>query len=349
MYRVHPSEAPRAKLLYMRRLTLALLICVLSCFPSFAQKLSVYAIDTEGGKAVLVVSPEHESLLIDAGWPFDSRDADRIVAAARDAGVSKIDYLLITHYHMDHVGGVPWLLAKMPVAHVLDHGPTTELDSHGAQLYQAYERATQNIPHTIVKPGDTIPLKGVDIKVVSSGGKLLNNSLSLGQSENPLCRNAVTKPAEKDENEQSIGIVLQYGKFRLVDLADLTWEREHGLLCPANLVGEADLFMVSHHGLDFSNSPLLIGSLQPRAAIMNNGALKGGSAVVLDRVRPSTGPEGLWQLHSVSGDVKNASDKFIANPEQECQGYGIKVTASSDGAFTVTNQRNGYSVSYPAR
>jgi competence protein ComEC len=333
----------------MRRLLAAALVLFFSCSALLAQQLSIYAIDTEGGKATLIVTPQKESLLVDAGWPFDSRDADRIVAAAKDAGINKIDYLLITHYHIDHVGGVPWLFQRMPVAHVIDHGATIEHDSHGEQLYAAYRRATRNTPHIAVEPGDSIPLKGVAIRVVSTAGALLKNDAA-GQSENPLCRGAVTKPAENDENDQSIGIVLSFGKFRMVDLADLTWGREHDLVCPANLLGKADVFMVSHHGLDRSNSPLLVGSLKPRAAIMDNGALKGGSAAVVRTFYASPGFQDLWELHAIrGGETNNAPEKFIANTEPACLGFGLKLTATADGAFIITNQRTGYSVTYAAK
>ncbi len=316
-----------------------------------AQQLTIYAIDTEGGKATLIVTPEKESLLVDAGWPFDSRDADRIVAAAKDAGVSKIDYLLVTHYHIDHVGGVPWIAQKLPVLHFVDHGPTTEHDSQGELLYAAYQRATASASRTTVKPGDRIPLKGAEIEVVSSAAELLKARLTPDAPKNPLCATAQTKPAEHDENEQAIGYVLTFGKFRMVDLVDLTWERERDLLCPANLLGKADLFMVSHHGLDRSNSPLLIDSIRPRVAIMNNGALKGGAASVWQTLNDAPGFEGLWQLHTIqSADAAhNAPPKMIANTEQNCQGYGFKVTATRDGAFTVTNLGNRYAVAYPAK
>ena len=337
----------------MRRISLVFLASILWCCPVLAQRLSIYAIDTEGGKAVLIVTPQKESLLVDAGWPFDARDAERIVEAAKDAGVSRIDYLLVTHYHIDHAGGVPWLLRKLPVSHVIDHGQSVERDNQGTQLYAAYQRATADIPHTMARPGDTIPLKGVEIEVVTSAGVQLKNGVA-GESENTLCRDAVTKAPENDENDQSIGFVLRFGKFRLVDLADLTWGRERGLLCPANVLGTADVFMVSHHGLDRSNSPLLVDSLRPRVAIMNNGALKGGSAAVVLTLKNSPGFETLWQLHAIRSET-SVPEKFIANPtnpanpEEKCQGYGIKLTATTDGAFTVTNQRTGYSASYAAR
>jgi competence protein ComEC len=349
------SESSRGTFLTMRRIRFILLglgfcVCCLLTLsgPVMAQELSIYAIDTEGGKATLIVTPEKESVLVDAGWPFDARDADRIAAAAKDAGISRIDYLLVTHYHIDHVGGVAWLLERLPVAHFIDHGPTTEHDNQGEQLYEAYERAVAGHPRTIVKPGDKLPLKGVEIEFVSSGGELLKQSGVTEGAGNPLCAKAETKDAEHDENEQSVGYVLTFGKFRMIDLADLTWERERELMCPANLLGKADLFMVSHHGLDRSNSPLLIDSLRPRVAIMNNGALKGGAASVWQTLHDAPGFEGLWQLHTIRA-TQNAPEKFVANPGEKCQGYGIKVKAKADGAFRVTNLRSGYSVDYPAK
>src|SRR5437870_10026803 len=83
--------------------------------------LQIYFVDVEGGQATLFVTPAGQSLLIDTGWPGNNgRDADRIVAAAKLAGISKIDYLLVTHFHSDHVGGVPQLVARIQIgrAHV---------------------------------------------------------------------------------------------------------------------------------------------------------------------------------------------------------------------------------------
>jgi beta-lactamase superfamily II metal-dependent hydrolase len=89
--------------------------------------LQVYFIDVEGGQASLFVTPAGKSLLIDTGWPgHDGRDANRIAAAAKIAGVNKIDYLLLTHFHDDHVGGVPQLVQRIPVGTFIDHGSNRE-------------------------------------------------------------------------------------------------------------------------------------------------------------------------------------------------------------------------------
>src|SRR3954449_1485519 len=105
---------------------LLLLLTAASVLPA-AKNLEVYSIDVEGGQSTLVVSPSGESMLIDTGWGgFNKRDALRIHAAAKSAGVKKIDYLLITHYHSDHVGGVPQLAEMMPILNFVDHGTNVE-------------------------------------------------------------------------------------------------------------------------------------------------------------------------------------------------------------------------------
>lgn len=329
----------------MRRLTVSLLLLLGLSLAGFAQKLTVYTIDVDGGNATLIVTPEKESLLSDAGWP-NSPDADRIAATAKSAGITKIDYLLVTHYHVDHVGGVPELLQKIPVAHVIDHGPLAEPGAHTKQLFDNYETAIAKIPRITVKAGDRIPLKGAEIEIVAAAGSVIK--APKGSPANPLCHDLPARPKEDGENDQSIGFVLRFGKFRMVDLADLTMAKEPDLLCPANALGNVDLFLVSHHGWDHSNSALLVDSLHPRVAIMKNGARKGGSAAVVKTVYASPGIETLWQLHATI-DSQNAPEKFIANPEEKCQGFGIEVTAAKNGSFTVTNERTGYSVDYAAK
>ena len=128
--------------------------------------LQIYAIDVEGGQATLIVSPSGQSLLIDTGWPgFNGRDADRIVAAAKLAGVKKLDYVLVTHYHRDHVGGVPQLADRIPVGTFVDHGPNLQDVKEPREDYAAYLKAAEKAHRIIVKPGDTIPVKGITVQV----------------------------------------------------------------------------------------------------------------------------------------------------------------------------------------
>jgi len=335
------------------RTYLLTLFFLLASFPLHAAKtLQVYFIDVEGGQATLIVSPSSQSLLVDAGWPgFNDRDADRIVATARAAGVKQIDYLLVTHYHLDHVGGVPPLAAKIPVVTFVDHGPSVETGKDADDLVAAYRPWRDKGKHLVVKPGDKIPIKGLDIKVVSAAGKMIPKPLRGAGAANPLCATTKLREPDPSENAQSIGILIKYGKFRLIDLADLTWNKEYELACPVNRVGKVDVYVVTHHGMNLSGSPAIVQVMAPRVAIMDNGAHKGGSPEAWQTMHTSPGLEDIWQLHYAveTGQQNNALEQFIANPEENCQGYGLTLSVSADGAFIVTNARNGYAIKYPAK
>ena len=335
------------------RTYLLTLFFLLASFPLHAAKtLQVYFIDVEGGQATLIVSPSGQSLLVDAGWPgFNDRDADRIVAAGRAAGVKQIDYLLVTHYHLDHVGGVPPLAAKIPVVTYVDHGPSVEGGKDADDLVAAYRPWRDKGKHLVVKPGDKIPIKGLNVEVVSAAGKMIPKPLRGAGAANPLCATTKLREPDPSENAQSIGILIKFGKFRLIDLADLTWNKEYELACPVNRVGKVDVYVVTHHGMNLSGSPAIVQVMAPRVAIMDNGAHKGGSPEAWQTMHTSPGLEDIWQLHYAveTGQQNNAPEQFIANPEENCQGYGLTLSASADGAFIVTNARNGYAIKYPAK
>ena len=290
-------------------------------------------------------------MLVDAGWAgFEGRDAGRIEAAAKQAGVSRLDYLLVTHYHADHVGGVPEIARRLPVRTFVDHGATVEQGERPAALFNAYVDATASGKRLQVKPGDTLPLSGVDVRVVSSGGDLLNRPLPGAGAPNPLCRDFKPLEEDKTENARSVGVVLTYGNFRMIDIGDLTWNKEHDLVCPNNLLGNVDLYLTTHHGLDISGSPAIVHALRPRVAIMNNGAKKGGTRPAWQTVRDSPGLLDFWQLHFAvdAGADHNTAEPLIANLD-ETTGYGIKVSVQRDGSFTVTNARNGHAKTYRPR
>jgi competence protein ComEC len=318
-----------------------------------AANLNIYFIDVEGGQATLIVTPSRQSLLVDAGWPgFNGRDAERIVQAAKLAGIKRINFLLVTHFHADHVGGVPQLAERIPIDNFLDHGPDVQNDAADRELYSAYMKAAQKGKHMVVKPGDTIPLKGVKVVVVAAAGKHLEQPLAGAGQANPYC--AETKPIELDptENAESSGFVLTYGKFRFVDLGDLTWNKEIALMCPRNRLGRADVFLASHHSNSNSNSKALVWALEPRVTIIDNGARKGGSSESWKRIYEAPGRERIWELHySVEGGKEaNAAPGYIANSENRPdQGHYLELSARPDGGFTVTNSRNGFKVDYSPR
>ncbi len=317
-----------------------------------AKSLEIFFIDVEGGQATLIVSPAGQSMLVDTGWRgFESRDADRIVKAAKAAGIKQINYVLITHYHRDHVGGVPQLADRMKIATFLDHGANTENSRASVEDYKDYVEIYQKAEHMVLKPGDTIPLKGVTVNILTANGEHIATPLPGGGQPNPFCSSTSKREPDSSENARSVGFLLTYGNFHFLDLGDLTWNKELELMCPNNPIGPVDLYLTSHHGLDQSGSPALVNALHPRVAIMNNGARKGGSPDAWQIVKDAPGLEDLWQLHYAfeGGKEHNVPDPFIANIDENCQGQFLKVTVESNGAFTVFNQRNKYQKMYGPR
>jgi beta-lactamase superfamily II metal-dependent hydrolase len=317
-----------------------------------ADALKIYFIDVEGGQSTLFVTPSGESLLIDTGWPGNNdRDADRIVAAAHQAGLSKIDYVLITHYHVDHAGGIPQLIAKIPVGAFLDHGPNLELD-HGIteKDYAEYQKVLTSgkFKHQTMHPGEHLPIPGLDALVLSADGALIDQPLPGAGQPNPYCAASEIRPDDQTENSRSLGIEITFGKLRILDLGDLTWDKERALMCPDNKLGHVDLLVVSHHGWYQSSSPALVDAITPRVAIMDNGAKKGGSTPTLQTIRKIPGLETLWQLHysEEGGPANNMPDQYIANPQGPDSGNPIVVKAYANGKFSVTNTRTNYTQQY---
>lgn len=348
-----------------------------------AKTLQIYYVDTEGGQATLFVAPSGESLLVDVGNP-GGRDTDRLMLALQDAGVKQIDHLVLTHYHGDHVGGLAEFAKRIPIKRFYDHGPAAEGDRAGGQGFmEQYAQIRGDAVRTIVKPGDKLTVQGLDITVVSSAGQVLKSNLPGAGRPNPACAGFAEKDLSKvfdPDNAYSVGFVLGFGRFRTIDLGDLTWNHEGQLMCPANRLGTVDLYLTTHHGINQSNAPVMVHGLQPRVAIMNNGTRKGGSLEAFQVLESSPGLEDLWQLHWSHNVMAehNAAGVFIANiednasmanvltappaaprggggggrgnaPPPHTPAYWIKVVAQQDGTFTVTNARNGFSKTYAAK
>jgi competence protein ComEC len=336
----------------MRKLILIAILLLLSVPLWAADTLDVYFIDVEGGQSTLFVSPLGKSMLVDTGWPDNNgRDADRIVSVAKMAGVTRLDYVVITHFHVDHVGGVPQLAERIPIGTFVDHGTSVETSPAALELFKAYAQVRDRASHLIVRPGDRIPVEGIVVRVVTAAGQHIQRPLAGAGAPNPYCASSPPRAADPSENAQSVGMVISFGKFRMVDFGDLTWNKELALVCPNNRVGKVDVYLSTHHGLDQSNSPAIVDALHPRVAVTNNGATKGGSAEAMHTILNSPGIEDVWQLHYAqnAGKENNAPEPFIVNVDQDEKVGWIKVSAQSDGAFTVTNSRNGKTKSYPPR
>jgi beta-lactamase superfamily II metal-dependent hydrolase len=350
-----------------------------------ARTLDIYFIDTEGGQSTLYVGPTGESLLVDSGNAGD-RDLGRIVETLTAAGVTQIDHMWSTHYHGDHVGALVALAKQLPIRHFYDHGASHATDRVVSKAFlTSYEELSRG-KRTIVTPGDRVRMAGLDITAVASANRYIRANLRGGGRPGAACAEARPKDESSyidADNGESAGFVLAYGRFRTINLGDLTWNGELDLMCPTNRIGTVDVYLTSHHGLDRSGSAALVHALQPRVAVMNNGTRKGGAPDAFRVLHESPGLEDLWQLHwSHNAGLDNAPATFVANvddnatvagvltpPLGERQGGGggggrgagagaaaahtpahlIKITVDPDGAFVVTNTRNGFSKTYRSR
>jgi beta-lactamase superfamily II metal-dependent hydrolase len=319
----------------------------------------IYWVDVEGGAATLVVSPSGESLLYDAGWENDDRDAKRIFAAARQAGITRIDHFVLSHFHADHAGGMVALSKLMPFGHCYDRGDFIEPENQ--RWRDAYLSVCKD-KRTILKAGDKIPLKGVGVDVVASNGELITKPLAGGGGANPLCATAENHPPDVPENQLMVAALFTYGRFRFLDLADLDWEKEMELACPMNRIGPVTIWQAGRHGaLDGAGAPGFLGAIKPQVVIVNNGPRKGwggptGAArqVLTDhyqRLADIPGTEDWWQVHrSLFPGARNVAEERIANlTEVDDEGHWLKVAVRSDGTFTVTNGRTGLSKTYRSR
>jgi len=316
-----------------------------------AQKaLDIYFIDVEGGQATLFVTSSGESMLVDTGFPgFEGRDADRVLATVKQAGLTKLDYLLVTHYHSDHVGNAAAIAARIPVGMFIDHGPTVETTAAAVALYDDYLKGRARGRHMLAKPGDKVPIRDLDVTIVAANGERLMRPLSGPGAPNPGCAAFQPRDPDPSENARSVGTMIAFGRFRLANLGDLTWNKEQELVCPNNLLGTVSVYLTTHHGADTSGSPVIVHTLKPRVAIMNNGPKKGGSAQAWRTIHDSPGLEDLWQMHYAvnAGKEHNTAEPLIANPDDSTAHY-IKISAQRDGSFTVTNARNRLTKTYEA-
>lgn len=346
-----------------------------------SKDLRIAVIDVEGGSSVLFVTPEGKSLLIDTGWPpgmgnwprmnqppagSTASSADRIVAAAKALGVNHFDYLLLTHYHVDHAGGVQALLEQMPADTFIDHGANSEVPPPGmannprarqfaafssATLYEKWQAAYKDHKHITPTVGQDLNIGALHVKFVASNAELLDKPLPGAGQPNPLCAGVPQLARDGGvENVHSLGMLITFGKTRILDLGDNSWNNELKLLCPVNKIGKVDLYFVTQHGMDLSSSPPT-AAFDPLVAVMQNGPMKGGDEAVIKTVDTYPDLEGFWRLHySVRFPDLNPDPNLIANLNQEPDAaYPINIDITPSGKITVTNPRNNFSKTYESR
>jgi competence protein ComEC len=334
----------------MRRLIFVAAMSVISLFG--ARDLQIYFIDVEGGKSVLFVSPSGESMLFDAGWPRTENGSlsnDRILEAVHAAGLKRLDFVVVSHFDIDHLGDLKGLASQIPIGHFFDHGEvqaTAEGTVNAKNRFAPYRAFRETIGYTTVKPGDKIPIHGLDVQVVSAGGKSIAEPLPHAGAPNPLCgqyKQAKSLPDDR-EDDQSIGLLITFGEFRMLDLADLEAHLSRDLVCPNNLIGTVDVYNVNVHGQYKGIAPELVGSLRAPVAIQANGPRKGADSQTWPILKMTPGLKDIWQLHFSlnAAPNENPPDNFIANLDGKDGYKWIEISASQDGRFTVTNSRNSF-------
>jgi beta-lactamase superfamily II metal-dependent hydrolase len=356
----------------MRRVLLLLFVVAMLERPQAQSRtLDIYWVDVEGGAATLFVAPSGESMLIDTGFDVDDRDATRIAAAAKAAGLQRIDHVVISHYHTDHVGGLAALAKLITLGRF--YGPGDKIEPAN-QKWLDVLRTTAGNRRTIVKPGDKVPLRGVDVQIVASDLALIERPLR-GGGPNALCATAEEKAPAGFENQRMVGTHLRFGDFTFLALIDLDWQKEMELACPVNRLGPITLYQSGRHGsFDGAGAPALLNAIQPQVVVINNGPRKGlgqqdpnakvttpaGRKVTpyerngYARLMQIPGIEGVWQGHLALLDkdpAHNTAADMIANMEEtaDCKGHWIKASVQPNGQFIVTNGRNGFSRTYTTR
>jgi competence protein ComEC len=360
-----------------------LALALLAATPAAAEPaLKIVSIDTEGGAATLFVTPEGRSLLVDTGWPAgfgempspdgSAQSADRIVAAAKKLGVTKLDYVIITHYHDDHSGGVGALAAKIPIGTFIDHGangdalrpgtPPDRVINTPTGQYPRYLDAVRGHPRRIVKAGDVIHIGSLTDTIIASDGQVIVNPLPGAGQKNAQC--PAPAPLPVNENTRSVASLLRFGKVTIAQFGDLSWDKEYELACPVDRIGKVNLLLVTQHGsAKVSSNPVQVAAMRPDVAIMPNGGKKGGDPEVIATVLAQKSLLGFWRLHEnyahpeLSGDrnlIANlnppqaAIDAVTAKPYEAPpdMGYAIEASVTASGAITVTNSRNGFTRTY---
>ena len=364
----------RTAFLYFALLALAITLS--------AQQATFYLVDIGHGNVAFVISPSGETMLLDCGPTYA---LNKITSFIQQHDIKKIDYLVISHFEDDHMGAVAALAKKIPILNYVDHnesvtyGKSDEwwkqrrapwarvgMGEQDNKRFDAYKEARATGHHIPVKPGDKVPVKGLDVTVVSAGGQVLAKPLPGAGQPNPACSKVPQRAEDDAEDGQSVGIVIADGKFRFTYLGDLSWQPSYRLFCPSNKVGTVDAYLVTHHAQSMGNelgdyyaglsccSVAEVSGLDPRVGLVSMGkeGHKFGNDEAIKTVRAQPGMD-LWQTEKITAGGEaglNAPDDFISNiggAPTDAVPF-LKLVAWPDGSFTVSNSRNGFSKDYAA-
>lgn len=320
--------------------------------------LDVYWIDSEGGGSTLIVTPNDESVLIDTGNP-GGRDPARIVAAVRAAGLTRIDYVLLTHYHIDHFGGGAEIAQQLPIGTIFERGiPASDPDGNAQSSFPLQIKPWREIAakRETLAPGVGIPLKAVtggptlELRCIAADKKIAEPTEAQKKTVNPITGS--DKKVAPTDNDNSAVFVLTFGDFKFFDGGDLTWSYEKNLVSPYNIVGTVDVYQTDHHGLDVSNNPILVQSLGPTVAVMNNGPKKGGTEAAFASLKSAKSIKARYQVHKSfnAPEEENAAAEFVANHDNlvgpaaaGCPANMIKMSVASDGkSYTISIPASGH-------
>ena len=308
------------------------------------RNLDIYFIDVMGGAATLIVTPDGESALIDSGWAgFGDRDPIRIESILKDrAKLDHLDHLVTTHWHADHFGGVEGIAKRLKVDHFWDRGlpDLSAADGDRAnfpdgpsakdKLGESYRKASTG-KRLVLKAGDRLPLKGLEVVVLASGGRVIEGPSG---PTNPACETSPPDQAvDASDNARSLAFRFRLGSFDFLDCGDLTWNVEKQLVCPVDKIGPIDVYQVTHHGMDVSNHPTLVRTIAPTVAIMNNGPRKGGAPATVRLLRSIPSIRAAYQLHknAATPAADNTDPALIANQDAR-GGEFIQVSVEPDGS-----------------
>jgi hypothetical protein len=277
----------------------------------------------------------------------------------------------VTHYHRDHFGGAADLAALMPIRSVYDNG---EFAGMPEKPDAAYGRLKCD-RRVVINPGDKLELRQsgqedapkLEIRCLATRRQLIaagggkggdarqggGDGIARPAAGDAVCKLHPAKDRDGSDNANSVVLLVSYGDFRFFDAGDLTWNVEHRLVCPENLVGKVDVYQTTHHGLEASNNPAVLAALEPTVAIMNNGARKGCDPQTVATLRETKSIRAVYQLHKNIRDGHeplNVDEEYIANMAERCDGNYVRLSVAADGkSYTVSIPANGHERTFATR